>query len=85
MEPQLEELDLCTNCLLMRSADALEDLAHVTQVESVVRLVRRWLQPLLHTSVDNFRGLNKLTHLILHIRVESAEEAAKDLGEDHRD
>ena len=60
VEPELQDLNLVRDCLLMRTANALENLANITQVECVVRLVGRGLQLLLDTSVYYLGRVHKL-------------------------
>lgn len=55
MEPQLQELGLGGDSLLMGTANTLEDLANITQVERVMRLVGSGLELHLDAGVDEFR------------------------------
>ena len=70
VEPELQELDLGVDSLLMSTANTLEDLADITQVKGVMRLVGSGLELHLDTRVDNLGGLDHLVKLALDILIE---------------
>ena len=85
MEPELEELSLVGDGLLMCRTHTLEDLADIAQVEGVVRLVGRGLQAELNTGIYDFGSFNELIQSTLDVLIEALEEAAQNLAKDHRD
>ena len=61
----------------------MEDLADITQVKRVVRLIWSGLQTSLYTSINNFGSLDKFVQSTFDVLIEALEEAAQNLAEDH--
>ena len=63
----------------------MEDLGHVSQVESVVRLDWNWLELILNTVVDNKSSINNILNVALDIILECTKVSSENLVEDHLD
>ena len=83
MVPKLQDFHLSVDSLLVSTANTLEDLADITQVERVMRLVGCRLKLQLYASVDRLSGIDELTKLGFNILSETAEESSQNLVEDH--
>ena len=68
VHPQSDEARQVRHSFGVTGADALEDFAHVSQVESVVRFIWRWLQRLLHFVVHELGCGDEQWHCLRHFR-----------------
>jgi len=83
MHPQADQVDFRGDKFRARCADALENFANVTQVESVMGLYRDWSQLFLYSIVHELSGIDNLNNAVFDIICEYAEELAHDLVKDH--
>jgi hypothetical protein len=83
VNPQSEKVNLGNNEFTRGTADTLENLGHVTQVESVVRLDWDRSEFLFYTVVHDLGSIDNVLDIGPHIIREDTEVSGYDLTENH--
>jgi hypothetical protein len=85
MDPEFNNTLFVSACLEISGTYALENLAHIAQVERIVTLIRSRLERLLYFVINVLCRVNNFIYVLANFRTEVSKEPIKNLLENHLD
>ena len=85
MDPEFNNTLFVSACLEISCTYALENLAHIAQVERIVTLIRSRLERLLYFVINVLCRVNNFIYVLANFRTEVSKEPIKNFLENHLD